>query len=198
MNRGERGRARDALFEFEFLRRQDSDRSFFRSTGGGTLLGGCAQPGNWDATVDPNLAVRIMQRAVAVCPALVDNNLCNSTTSFASQSPAPPSTTPPSSTTTPNIARLSIIRHQVGLRPVRAGGVRIARERLAGVWVVHNYGHGGYGYQASYGCAGVAVGLVREVLDGMEEEEEGRRKGTGKGMQGKEGNEKGIGGRARL
>lgn len=37
-----------------------------------------------------------------------------------------------------------------------------------GVWVVHNYGHGGYGYQASYGCAQVAAGLVREVLEGMD------------------------------
>jgi len=39
------------------------------------------------------------------------------------------------------------------------------------VWVVHNYGHGGYGYQSSYGCASRVVGLVGECLrgEGMKE-----------------------------
>ncbi|MCJ1287155.1 hypothetical protein MMC26_006503 [Xylographa opegraphella] len=121
-----------------------------RAAGGGTLLGGCAQPDNWDPTVDPNLAVRIMQRAVALCPTLVSTPHTH------------PQHTPPARG---GIERLSIIRHQVGLRPVRAGGVRLERERVRGVWTVHNYGHGGYGYQASYGCAAVAVGLVAEAVE---------------------------------
>ncbi|MCJ1394567.1 hypothetical protein MMC18_007446 [Xylographa bjoerkii] len=105
--------------------------------GGGTLIGGCAQPGNWDAQFDPNLANRIMQRAVELCPALTGGK---------------------------GVEHLSVVRHQVGLRPVREGGVRLEKERVGGVWTVHNYGHGGYGYQASYGCAQVAVGLVEEAL----------------------------------
>jgi hypothetical protein len=42
--------------------------------------------------------------------------------------------------------------------------VRIEKEKIGDVWVVHNYGHGGWGYQASYGCAEGAVELVDEVL----------------------------------
>ncbi len=59
---------------------------------------------------------------------------------------------------------LSIIRHGVGLRPVREDGPRIEKEQIRNVWVVHNYGHGGYGYQTSYGTAKAAVKLVEEAL----------------------------------
>jgi D-amino-acid oxidase len=41
-----------------------------RAAGGGTILGGSYQKGNWDSQVDPNLAVRIMTRAVELCPSL--------------------------------------------------------------------------------------------------------------------------------
>jgi D-amino-acid oxidase len=78
-----------------------------------------------------------MKRAVDLCPALTDGK---------------------------GIEHLSIIRHGVGLRPVRVGGTRIEKERINGAWVVHNYGHGGYGYQSSYGCSQVVVKLVEEVL----------------------------------
>lgn len=45
------------------------------------------------------------------------------------------------------------------------GGPRVERERLGdGVWVVHNYGHGGYGYQASYGSAWEVERLVEGIL----------------------------------
>ena len=62
------------------------------------------------------------------------------------------------------IEGLDIIRHGVGLRPLREGGTRIEAEKIDGVSVVHNYGHGGFGYQASYGCAAEAVRLVDDVL----------------------------------
>lgn len=64
------------------------------------------------------------------------------------------------------IEALDVIRHGVGLRPLRLNGTRIEKERLGDTWVVHNYGHGGYGYQASYGCSMVAVRLVEEALGG--------------------------------
>lgn len=108
-----------------------------RAAGGGTVLGGSYQKGNWDTQVDPNLAIRIMKRAVAVCPELTGGK---------------------------GIEHLSIIRHGVGLRPVREGGARVEKERLDGTWVVHNYGHGGAGYQSSYGCAEAAVSLIEEAL----------------------------------
>lgn len=63
------------------------------------------------------------------------------------------------------IEALSIVRHGVGLRPVREDGPRVEREKIGEVSVVHNYGHGGYGYQTSYGCARKAVDLVEQTLE---------------------------------
>lgn len=62
------------------------------------------------------------------------------------------------------IEQLSVIRHGVGLRPGREGGTRIEREHINGLPIVHSYGHGGGGYQSSYGCAEEVVRLVDEGL----------------------------------
>ena len=110
-----------------------------RAAGGGTILGGSYQKRNWDSTVDPNLAVRIMKRAVQICPELTDSK---------------------------GIEHLDIIRQGVGLRPVRENGTRVEKELIGNTWVVHNYGAGGAGYQSSYGCAQSAVALIQEVLTG--------------------------------
>lgn len=109
-----------------------------RAAGGGTILGGCYQKHQWDPLPDPNLAVRIMKRAVAMCPELVAKGQ--------------------------GIEGLDIVRHGVGLRPLRDDGPRIEAEKIDGVAVVHNYGHGGFGYQASFGCAADTVRLVKESL----------------------------------
>jgi len=108
-----------------------------RAAGGGTVLGGSYQKGNWESQFDPNLAIRIMKRAVAICPALTGGK---------------------------GIEHLNVIRHGVGLRPVREGGTRIEKEKIGNMWVVHNYGAGGAGYQSSYGCSEAAVSLIEEVL----------------------------------
>ncbi|KAI9736452.1 MAG: hypothetical protein M1818_006186 [Claussenomyces sp. TS43310] len=108
-----------------------------RAAGGGTILGGTYQKGNWESQPDPNIANRIMKRAVDLCPALTGGK---------------------------GVEALSVIRHGVGLRPLRLSGVRIEKERIGDTWVVHNYGHGGWGYQASYGCANGALELVDEML----------------------------------
>jgi D-amino-acid oxidase len=84
--------------------------------------------------------IRIMKRAVELCPQLVENGQ--------------------------GIEGLSVIRHGVGLRPGREGGVRIEKERVEGYWVVHNYGHAGWGYQGSYGCSERVLELVDEILEG--------------------------------
>lgn len=109
-----------------------------RAAGGGTVIGGCYQKNQWDPLPEPNLAVRIMKRAIALCPQLVGEGQ--------------------------GIEGLDIIRHGVGLRPLREGGVRLEAEKIDGVNVVHNYGHGGFGYQASFGCAQDVVALVNDVL----------------------------------
>ncbi|KAK8212081.1 D-amino-acid oxidase [Phyllosticta capitalensis] len=109
-----------------------------RAAGGGTILGGCLQKGSWESQPDPSLANRIMKRAVDLCPALVGG--------------------------AGGPEKLDVIRHGVGLRPMREGGPRVEKERIQGVWTVHNYGHGGYGYQSSYGTAQEALRLVNEAL----------------------------------
>lgn len=108
-----------------------------RAAGGGTILGGSYQKGNWESQPDPNLATRIMKRCVELCPELTGGK---------------------------GIEGLDIVRHGVGLRPLRSDGVRLAKEEINGVWVVHNYGHGGFGYQSSYGCAMAAVRLVEDAI----------------------------------
>lgn len=108
-----------------------------RAVGGGTILGGTYQKGNWDANPDPNIAVRIMKRAVEAQPQLTGGK---------------------------GIEGLSVVRHGVGLRPGRDGGVRVEKDVIDGVAVVHNYGHAGWGYQGSYGCADGAVELVDQIL----------------------------------
>ncbi|KAL2153700.1 hypothetical protein VTH82DRAFT_4855 [Thermothelomyces myriococcoides] len=114
-----------------------------RACGGGTILGGTYQKGNWEANPDPNTALRIMKRAVETHPELTGGK---------------------------GIEALDVIRHGVGLRPWREGGVRIEKELIDGTWVVHNYGHAGWGYQGSYGCAERVVELVDEIVVGKKRE----------------------------
>ncbi|KAF2019936.1 FAD dependent oxidoreductase [Aaosphaeria arxii CBS 175.79] len=109
-----------------------------RAVGGGTILGGCMQHGEWESQPDLNLAARIMQRAVDLVPSLVPK--------------------------TGKVTELSVIRHGVGLRPMRKGGVRVERERIDGGWVLHAYGHAGYGYQSSFGTAREVERLLEGVL----------------------------------
>jgi len=109
-----------------------------RAVGGGTILGGCLQHGSWESQPDPNLAQRIMQRSVHLCPSLVPE--------------------------TGNVTELSVIRHGVGLRPMRTGGPRVEKENIDGSWVVHSYGHAGYGYQSGWGSAWEAEQLVLDIV----------------------------------
>ncbi|KAF7846327.1 hypothetical protein BT93_L4533 [Corymbia citriodora subsp. variegata] len=108
-----------------------------RAAGGGTVLGGCYQSNNWDSQPDPSLANRIMKRCVSACPKLTNGQ---------------------------GFEKLDVMRHAVGLRPCRNGGARLEKEKINGIWVVHNYGHAGAGYQSSYGCSKVVLKLVEEAL----------------------------------
>lgn len=107
-----------------------------RAVGGGTVLGGTLQVGNWESQPDLKIANQIMKRAVRIAPALTGGK---------------------------GSEHLDVIRHGVGLRPGREAGVRIEKDRIDGVWVVHNYGHAGWGYQGSYGCAEEVVSLVDSI-----------------------------------
>lgn len=108
-----------------------------RALAGGSVLGGTYELDNWDAMPDPNIATRILQRVVEVCPEVAGGR---------------------------GVKGMRVIRHGVGFRPFREGGVRIQRERLGDAWVIHNYGHDSWGYLASYGCAKEVVELFDEVF----------------------------------
>lgn len=109
-----------------------------RAAGGGCILGGCMQHNSWESQPDLSLANRIMKRCVDLCPELLPEG----------KGPE----------------ALSIVRHGVGLRPMRKGYVRVERELIDGLAVVHNYGHGGSGYQMSYGAAQEVERLVDDSL----------------------------------
>ncbi|KAF5675806.1 d-amino-acid oxidase [Fusarium heterosporum] len=109
-----------------------------RASGGGTVVGGTYQIHNWDTTPDPNTSVRMLRRITELVPSLGHAK---------------------------GVADLDIIRHAVGLRPHRMTGVRIERECLDdGLHVVHNYGHSGWGFQGSYGCANRVLELVKGII----------------------------------
>ncbi|HRE43691.1 MAG TPA: FAD-dependent oxidoreductase [Terricaulis sp.] len=52
-----------------------------------------------------------------------------------------------------------IIRIDVGLRPFRPSGFRVAREAFGDKALIHNYGHGGGGITLSWGTAKLALDL---------------------------------------
>lgn len=53
---------------------------------------------------------------------------------------------------------------RVGLRPLRAKGVRLESETVDGRTVIHNYGHGGAGLTLSWGCAEEVADLVDQAF----------------------------------
>lgn len=109
---------------------------FPRPNGGGVILGGSRQDGNWEAEPDMQLAQDIMRRCCELCPELGKPE------------------------------DLQVISHNVGLRPTRKGGPRIEVEKWSnGTPVVHNYGHAGAGYQSSWGTAEKALELVKKALE---------------------------------
>lgn len=113
-----------------------------RAAGGGTVLGGTYQRGSWGAEPDPETEKRIIRRCLALSPALAQGG----------------------------VDSVKVIRSGVGLRPYREGGVRVEAdlESLGDggkSLLVHNYGHAGWGYQGSYGCAERVVQLIDEFLE---------------------------------
>ncbi|KAF8928709.1 hypothetical protein BGZ58_009435 [Dissophora ornata] len=76
-------------------------------------------------------------------------------------------------------SKASILRSCVGLRPNRRGGVRVSAEVEQMDWnegwdpavlvVAHNYGHAGFGYQASVGCADKTVENIERCLKGLQD-----------------------------
>lgn len=111
-----------------------------RAAGGGTILGGTYQKGNWDPNPDPKITERIINRCVTIRPGMADGKGRDG---------------------------IRVIRAGVGMRPYRPAGVRVEADFATcggETLVVHNYGHAGWGYQGSYGCAELVVELVTNFV----------------------------------
>ncbi|CAO3590251.1 unnamed protein product [Absidia cylindrospora] len=121
---------------------QNGEISYVIPRADGTIvLGGTTQKNNANPNVDQATIDSILQRATAICPEL-------------------------SNTYQP----LTVVRHAVGFRPTRTGGVRIENERydLANgkyMMVTHAYGHGGFGYQSSWGSSMYITQLVELAFE---------------------------------
>jgi len=72
---------------------------------------------------------------------------------------------------TPDFATLRTLpnypQYDVGIRPHRAGGVRLSLEPYQGgrKYIIHNYGHSGAGITLSWGCASVVVDYLETVMN---------------------------------
>ncbi|GAA5989400.1 hypothetical protein JCM10908_001296 [Rhodotorula pacifica] len=122
------------------------DYTIPRPKTGHVVLGGCAEKDNWDPNPRADMSRRIKERCLALEPELL-----------------------PPSKRGGTIDDLDVVQEAVGLRPTREGGIRIEAGTIDNgrgetIPIVHNYGHGGYGFQSSWASAEAAVDLVKVVL----------------------------------
>ena len=65
----------------------------------------------------------------------------------------------------PPLASQEPISTWVGFRPARATGIRFETERIDGVLIFHNYGHGGSGWTVFEGSTQEAVDIVQREIN---------------------------------
>lgn len=127
----------------------DSSSSSPATTGkkgnvGHIVLGGFLQADNYTSDTFGSETCDILHRTTALYPELLKD---------------------PKTGRQKKISELEIVREAAGLRPSRKGGVRIEVEewdKANGLFVVHNYGAGGTGYQSGLGMAMNAVELWKQ------------------------------------
>lgn len=120
---------------------------------GDVILGGTREKGDWYPYPRPGTGREIIRRTLEICP-----ELC-------------PVTDPPLRTQEERLRAVEalVVNHLVGFRPSRKEGTRLERgpdlvlEGESSV-VVYNYGHGGAGWQSSWGTAGDAVEVLLRSL----------------------------------
>ncbi|KAG8710473.1 hypothetical protein FRC11_004479 [Ceratobasidium sp. 423] len=122
---------------------------------GDVILGGTLGVNDWYPHARPETIDDIISRTLAIAPEI-----------------APPASREGGKRPTVEDVKSIIIETGCGFRPARKGGIRLETGSVewvdAGVRketpVVFNYGHGGYGYQSSWGSAKLAVDLLKGVL----------------------------------
>lgn len=108
---------------------------------GDVIVGGTAEADDWEATPRDATTKMILERGLKLCPELL-----------------------PLEKRGGGIEGIEVIEAGCGLRPTRRGGVRIEIEAIEQTPVVHFYGHGGYGFQSSWGSARAAVDLLKSAV----------------------------------
>ncbi|KAF8632904.1 hypothetical protein AX17_004750 [Amanita inopinata Kibby_2008] len=123
---------------------------------GDIVVGGSREDNDWYPVPRFKTSREILELGLAVCPEL-----------------APPEVRAVREPTVEDVLPL-IVEEGCGLRPERKGGVRLEvewftrRSDNVKVPVVHNYGHGGYGFMMSWASAENAVRLLEGALSPTE------------------------------
>ncbi|KAK2465596.1 hypothetical protein APHAL10511_002488 [Amanita phalloides] len=119
---------------------------------GEVVVGGTREPNDWYPAPRPDTKKEILGNAIALCPEL-----------------APPEVRAIREPTVEDVLPL-VIEEGCGFRPARKGGIRLEVEwfqsgaTFRAVPVVHNYGHGGYGFQMSWASADKVLDLLEGAL----------------------------------
>ncbi|KAG8868896.1 hypothetical protein FRB98_003161 [Tulasnella sp. 332] len=123
---------------------------------GVVLLGGCREADDWYPRPRPEMTKSILERTLSICPELVPP-----------EERAKHANDPKHAFTAADLEPI-IVEVGCGFRPAREGGIRLEREEVEGsrrkAVVVYNYGHGGHGYQSSWGSANIAIKLMTDAL----------------------------------
>jgi len=123
---------------------------------GDVILGGTKLDYDWHPSPQPEITGDIIARCLELCPEI-----------------APPFARENGREPTVDDVTPIVVESGCGLRPARKSGLRIERDVLEiegtglksrKIPVVYNYGHGGFGYQSSWGSAIQATQLLHEVL----------------------------------
>ncbi|KAM5543713.1 hypothetical protein V8D89_002330 [Ganoderma adspersum] len=119
---------------------------------GDVILGGTKQDNDWYPAARPEATTDIIKRCLALFPEIV-----------------PPAIRAEREGTVEDVRAL-IVEEGCGFRPQRKGGIRLDVEWIPGregetkVPMVFNYGHGGGGYQSSWGSASIALEFLEKAL----------------------------------
>ena len=142
---------------------------------GEVILGGTREVGDWYPYPRADTTTSILRRAETICRHLVPPNQRAPSVDSLNQPIHSPNLTDPeqvhgASKTSPSLLQPLIVSTIVGFRPSRTGGARLERGQDVDLGeggtfkVVHNYGHGGAGWQSCWGCAEDAVGVLTSAL----------------------------------
>lgn len=120
---------------------------------GEVIVGGTREEGDWEGK--PRGATRddILRRALEICPDLLQREDMGKVEKGKEWK---------------GLERM-VMGDVVGFRPARTAGVRLERGEMirdgrGEMVVLHNYGHGGAGWQSCWGCAEDVVVLVQDWL----------------------------------